>query len=204
MRVADKIMFVLLFLFLLGCSQQNVEEDFKNTEEVVYMAKALFIIAPENFKDEEYFTPKNVLEQNNIEVITASLKEEATSVAGERVKVDLLLDDADSNYDAIVFIGGGGASVFFDNAKAHSLAKEFFNSGKVTAAICIAPVTLANAGVLKGKKATVWNGDYVSKLESGGATYTGNNVEVDGNIVTANGPGAAEEFGNKLVEKIKG
>lgn len=199
-------LFILMLILLLGCSkEQTVKEQIieKQPKEVSYMAKALFIIAPENFKDEEYFTPKSILEGNNIEVVTASLEAEATSVAGKKQKVDVLLDQATTDYDAIVFIGGAGASVYFDNAKAHSLAKEFNSQGKIVAAICIAPVTLANSGVLQGKKATVWNGDYVSKLEAGGATYTGEDVTVDGNIITANGPGAAQEFGNKLVEKLK-
>ena len=165
------------------------------------MAKALFIIAPENFKDEEYFTPKNILEQNNIQVITASLQQEATSVAGKKQNIDILLDQATTEYDAIVFIGGGGASVYFDNTKAHSLAKQFYEQGKVTAAICIAPVTLANARILQGKKATVFSSEK-NNLEQKGAEYTGEPVTVDENIITANGPAAAEEFGNKIVEKL--
>lgn len=190
---------ILIFILLLGCAQEQAIE---KPKEVVYMSKALFVIAPTNFKDEEYFTPKEILEENNIEVITASLKSEAKSVTGKKTKVDILLDQATTDYDAIVFIGGPGASVYFDNTKAHSLAKQFNSKGKVVAAICIAPVTLANAGVLDGKKATVWNGEYIDKLESKGATYTGEDVTVDGNIITANGPGAAEEFGNEIVEKL--
>ncbi len=156
----------------------------------------------ENFKDEEYFTPKSILEGNNIEVVTASLESEATSVAGKKQKVDVLLDQATTDYDAIVFIGGAGASVYFDNPKAHSLAKQFNSQGKVVAAICIAPSTLANAGVLNEKKATVFSSEK-DNLEQKGATYTGEDVTVDGNIITANGPGAAQEFGNKIVEKLK-
>ncbi len=203
-------LFILLLILSVGCSKEQTkpinEEKIiteKQPEEVINMAKALFIVAPNNFKDEEYFTPKEVLEENGIKVVTCSLKPEAVSVKGKKAKVDVLLDKATSDYDAIVFIGGPGASIYFENAKAHGLAKEFNNKGKIVAAICIAPVTLANAGVLEGKEATVWNGDYVGNLEEKGATYTGEDVTVDGNIITANGPGAAEEFGNKLVEALK-
>ncbi len=166
------------------------------------MTKALFVIAPENFKDEEYFIPKKVLEENGVEVVTASLKSEATSVAGKKTKVDVLLDDATTDYDMIAFIGGGGSSVYFDNTKAHALAKEFNEQGKIVAAICIAPSTLANAGILKGKNATVFPSEK-DNLEQKGAAYTGDNVTVDGNIITSNGPHAAEEFGNKIVENLK-
>jgi len=202
-------LFVIILIFLPGCLKEQKEyiEEKQIIEEkpmeVVDMAKALFIVAPNNFKDEEYFTPKEVLEENSIKVVTCSLKPEAVSINGKKVKADVLLDKATSDYDAIVFIGGAGASIYFDNTKAHNLAKEFYKKGKIVAAICIAPVTLANAGVLEGKRATVWNGDYVSKLEDKGATYTGEDVTVDGNIITANGPGAAEEFGNAIVEKLQ-
>lgn len=197
--------FLLILILLLGCSKEQpiVEEQIIEEEpkEVVPMAKALLVIAPNNFKDEEYFTPKSILEKNNIEVVTSSLEDEATSVNGKKQKVDVLLDQATTDYDAIVFIGGPGASVYFDNTKAHELAKEFYNQGKIVAAICIAPSTLANAGVLEGKKATVFPSEK-DNLEAKGAAYTGEPVTVDGNIITGNGPGAAEEFANKIAEKL--
>ncbi|MEK7136703.1 MAG: DJ-1/PfpI family protein, partial [Patescibacteria group bacterium] len=75
-------------------------------------------------------------------------------------------------------------------------------------AICIAPTILARAGVLRGKKATVWDPSTGSGqvalptpsqvLRECGAQYTGEAVTVDGKIVTANGPAAAEEFGRRL------
>ena len=73
---------------------------------------------------------------------------------------------------------------------------------KIIAAICIAPVTLANAGILNGKKATVFPSGK-NDLIRNGAKYTGDSVTVDGNIITANGPMAAEAFGKKIVEMLK-
>ena len=73
-------------------------------------------------------------------------------------------------------------------------------------AICIAPVTLANSGVLKGKKGTVWTNEeskIEQKLIDKGVNYTGKTVEIDGNIITANGPEAAEEFGKAIVNALK-
>jgi protease I len=59
---------------------------------------------------------------------------------------------------------------------------------------------LAKARVLEGRKATVWDsgGEQAALLEKYGAEYTGDTVTVDGLIVTANGPAAAEEFGRTL------
>jgi len=164
--------------------------------------KALFIIAPANFKDEEYYIPKEILENNNIEVITASLKSEAISVKGRTQRVDLLLDSATADYDAIVFIGGQGAKFYFNNKKAHELAYDFYKQNKIVAAICIAPVILAKAKVLTGKKSTVFPSGK-DELTENGAYYIPKSVVIDGNIITADGPDAAGEFGEKLAEMLE-
>jgi protease I len=42
----------------------------------------------------------------------------------------------------------------------------------------------------------------VKKIESKGAKYTGKSVEVDGNVITANGPTAAREFGRAIAKAL--
>ncbi len=157
------------------------------------------IIAPQDFKDEEYYTPKKIFEVNKIEVISCSLVSNATSVTGKSQKIDILLSKVYAeDYDAVVFVGGPGASIYFNDKKSHEIAK----NAKVLCAICIAPSTLANAGVLKGKKATCWPSES-KNLERNGGIYTGEDVVVDGNIITANGPAAARQFGEAIVKKLK-
>ncbi|MBC7348303.1 MAG: DJ-1/PfpI family protein, partial [Clostridia bacterium] len=74
---------------------------------------------------------------------------------------------------------------------------EAAEQGKVLGAICLAPVTLANAGVLAGRKATVFSPE-AKRLEAAGAKYTGAGVEIDGRIVTASGPENAKDFGEAI------
>ena len=69
--------------------------------------------------------------------------------------------------------------------------------GKVVSAICLAPVILANAGVLKGRKATV-SGQEAKAIEAKGAVYTQPGVTVDGNIVTGNAPKSSKLFGETI------
>lgn len=168
--------------------------------------RVLMIIAPENFRDEELFYPKEELERAGVGVTVASSRTgEAKGKLGARVKPDLKLDQVKAgDYDAVIFVGGSGSEVYFNDRQALSIAGEAFKKGKKICAICIASVILANAGVLKGKRATVWNGEYIEKIESKGATYTGKPVEVDGNVITANGPAAAREFGRTIAKAIKG
>jgi protease I len=168
------------------------------------MKRVVFITAPEIFRDEEYYKPKKILEKAGIEVTTASLKlGEQTGRFGYKTVSTLLISDINSdNFDAIVYVGGGGASVFFENKYALRLANEFFEHNKPVAAICIAGVILANAGVLKGKKATVYIDGKESLLKNG-ATYTGFSLELDGNIITANGPDSAEDFGKAILKVLQ-
>lgn len=163
--------------------------------------KVLMIIAPVDFKDEEYFVPKEAFEKRGMAVTTASLAPEATGVSGVKVNTDMLLKDATTDYDAIVFVGGPGAGVYFEDKTAHSLAKKAFDEGKVVAAICIAPSTLANAGILEGKKATVFPSEK-GNLEAKGATCTGDPVTKDGKVITGKDPSAAQEFAEEIIAAL--
>jgi len=104
-------------------------------------------------------------------------------------------------YDAVIFVGGAGAQEYWESARAHEIARATLERGKVLGAICIAPVTLANAGVLEGRKATVWPSE-APRLKAQGAEYTGRSVEVDDRIVTADGPESAEEFGRAILAAL--
>ena len=167
-------------------------------------AKVLFIVAPSMFRDEEYEIPRSILEGMGCSVTVASATPEiAEGAYGLRVKPDLTLDKAHgSDFDAVVFVGGGGAKRYFKYAEAHRLAREAVNSGRVVGAICIAPGILAEAGVLQGKKCTAYS-SVKGLLQKKGATYTGEDVVVDGKIVTANGPQSARAFGNAVAALLK-
>jgi len=189
-----KVIFLLFVLVLVSsCSL-----------EVLKMGKdVVMVVAPDNFRDEELFDTKQVLEEGGANVKIASMGTgKATGMLGGEIDVDLdyseiVVDD----YDAVIFIGGGGAAIYFNDEKALSLAKEAYEKEKVVGAICIAPSILANAGILEGKKATAYTSE-VGNLRVKGAEYTGGDVVVDGKIVTADGPSAATKFGEKILETL--
>ena len=166
--------------------------------------RVLIVIASSQFRDEEYQKPRQILETAGTKVTVASSSlSEAVGMLGLKVKPDILLKDARmEQYDAVVFVGGMGATEYWDNPTAHAVAKQAYQSGKLTSAICLAPMTLANAGLLKGKKATIWK-DAVEDFKTKGVVYTGKPVEQDGKIITGSGPDAAEAFGKALVEALK-
>ncbi len=173
--------------------------------------KILMVIAPEKFRDEELFVPKKHFEGRGIEVTIASTKTgECSGMMGKTATADLTLNAVKvGDYDAIVFVGGAGTPIIRKEKKALDIAQEAAAKGKVLGAICWATTTLAKAGVLEGKRATVWVGDDAEfgmktseYLEKQGATYSDEGFVVDGKIVTADGPGNAENFARAIEELI--
>lgn len=168
------------------------------------MPKVLMIVAQDGYQPHEYGVPRRIFADNNCEVkVAAKEKKTARDKVGGSIEPDLALNEVDaSKFDAVVFVGGPGAAQYFNDQQALVLAKTAYDQGKVIAAICIGPSILANAGILTGKKATVFPSE-AENLKAKGANVTGHPVETDGKIVTANGPDAAEEFGEKIVELVQ-
>jgi protease I len=170
--------------------------------------KIAMIIAFRDFRDAEYFIPKEIFEKAGAKITTVSTKlGTAIGADGGDTEVDLLLENLNPvDFDAIVFIGGPGCLEHLDNENSYKVARETVEQNKVLGSICVSPVILAKAGVLKGKKATVWSSSMdrgpVKILKENGAIYEDKDVVQDGKIITGNGPEAAQEFAEKLVEVL--
>ncbi len=197
-----KLIILLLILFTTTTISEAIikGKKIKHKEQ----NKILMIIAHNNFRDEEYFVPKKIFTEKWYKVITASSSlKYAKGMLGGKVKPDILINDVKvKEYCAIVFVGGSGSTEYWNSKIAHKIAREAVAQKKVLGAICLAPGTLAIAGVLKNRKATV----YVSAkrvLKEKGAIYIDKNVVVDDLIVTANGPSAAKKFAKKILKLLK-
>jgi protease I len=170
------------------------------------MKKVALIIAYRDFQDKEYSDTREVLENGGMEVKTAaSQKGTAEGAVGLKVAVDLPAAEVNpADFDAVVFIGGGGALDYLDNEISYHLAEETIKQNKILAAICISPVILAKAGALKNKKATAWwnplDKEPIKILKENGAEFIDKKVVADGKIITANGPAAAKEFGESILK----
>ena len=167
--------------------------------------RVLMVVASNGYRDEEYEQPRAALEAEGAKVTVASsgLKK-AKGMLGGSCQPDVLLKDVKpADYDCVIFVGGTGATEYWNDPKAHEVAKQTASAGKITAAICIAPVTLANAGLLSGKRCTVYSSE-IEQVRAKGGHCTTMAVERDGNIITGSGPTAARDFAKKLVEALSG
>ncbi len=165
------------------------------------------VVANEGYRDEEYDVPLKLLKNAGFTVSTIA-KNLGTAVGklGGTCEINLTLQELNmEEYQALVFIGGPGATIYQDDERVHELIKQTKTANKLLAAICIAPTILAKAGALRGKKATVWNGDTTQGplLESCGAEYLNEPVVIDENLITANGPEAANQFAKAIIKHLK-
>ena len=165
--------------------------------------RAAFIIASANFRDEELFATKLVLDSAQVQTVVAStrtgiIRGELGGIAEARILVSQLRVD---DYDAIIFVSGSGAAEYAANRDALNIARETVRKGKVLAAIGLAPTILANAGVLTGVRATSYLSER-QRLMQAGALYTGLPVERERLIITASGPTASAQFGRAIADAL--
>lgn len=168
--------------------------------------KVLIAIAPVKFRDEEFAEPKAALDKAGIGYDIASTKRGiCTGMLGAKVTASMSFEEIDpKKYDGLLIVGGGGAQEYlWEDDVLVEMAKFFRESGKPVAAICLAPVVFANAGILKGKKATYFNSPKsFFEMKKGGAVLVDKPVVNDDRIITANGPGAAKEFADTFVRVL--
>jgi protease I len=162
------------------------------------------VIVPDNdFQQLEYSAVWTALGDAGYSAEIANA-EGVDSVSGDvHVRADLKIADAQAtDYVGVVIIGGPGAADLFDNEPLQALVTDAAAAGDMVAAICLAPVVLARAGVLDGKQATVW-ADKKGELEDAGCAVQDEAVVVDGRIITGNGPDAAGEFAEAVVKALR-
>ncbi len=169
--------------------------------------KAVLIIATDNFRDDELYETKRMLDTAGVQTtIAASRQGIARGMLGNMAQPEVSLNRLRvDDYDAVVFVGGPGAAEYFDNPVALNIARDAASKRKILAAISIAPTILANANVLTGIRATAFLSER-QRLQQAGAIYTGNPVERDKYIITGAGgsPRASLDFGRAITDALSG
>ena len=164
---------------------------------------ALFI---ENGSEElELIAPLDVMRRANLEVdlISANNEDFITSSHNVKILADKKIDEVNNilDYDAIVIPGGmPGSTLLRDNKKIIEFYQTMYNSGKLVAAICAAPIVLSASGITVDKEVTSYPG---FDKEINCKTYNSEKaVVVDKNVITAQGPAVAILFGYEIVNYL--
>lgn len=170
--------------------------------------KVLMAIPHTQFRDEEFFEPKKILESEGAAVTVASTAVRMChGTNGGTVQSTVTIADSKAEeYDALVICGGPSVpDLFWNDKKLGELAAAMAAAGKVVAAISLSTVVLAKAKLLAGKQATVYFlPQAIQELKAGGATYVMEPLVVQEKLILAEGPTESARFGQAISAALAG
>jgi protease I len=122
---------------------------------------------------------------------------------GDRFDVEVTVAEADpSDYDGLVLPGGVANPDFLRaDEQAVAFTRAFFEAGKPVGAICHAPWTLVEAGVVKGRTLTSWP-SLKTDIRNAGGNWVDEEVHVDNGLVSSRKPDDLDAFDAKIVEEF--
>ena len=166
----------------------------------------VYILLAEGFEEAEALVPADLLRRAGVQVsLTGVSGQTVVGAHGISVNCDLMVDQVKRDDMELLVLPGGlpGVTNIGANEAAVELIHFAADSGCYLAAICAAPsLLLGPMGILNGRKAVCYPG--MKDTMEGADTQEGRSVVVDGTVITGEGPGAAVDFGLKLVEVLKG
>lgn len=166
------------------------------------MKKVLVLLA-DGFEMVEALSVVDVCRRAKLTCDTCGVRgKEVVSSHGVTVIADRLFEEGDLlGYDALVIPGGmPGSTNLRDDVRVIELVKEYNGSGKIVAAVCAAPIVLAEANIISDKRVTSYPG---FEAQLGRCIYKEDEVVVvDENIITSRGAGTSLEFGLEIVRQL--
>ena len=167
--------------------------------------KKIAILAADMFEQVELVEPRKALEQAGASIDLISLEE--GEIQGfnhydraDTFKVDRTVEEAGAgDYDALMLPGGvGNPDTLRMDENAVSFVRDFFEQGKPVAAICHAPWTLVEAGVVRGRKLTSWP-SLQTDIRNAGGNWSDEEVIVDQGLVTSRKPDDIPAFNQEML-----
>jgi len=170
------------------------------------MSKVAVLLAS-GFEEIEALTVVDVLRRADVTCHMVSILDhtEVEGAHGISVLADKVFDEFMLDYDMIVLPGGmPGAANLKADERVLTLVQQFAQeSTKYIGAICAAPIVLAEAGIVAGKRLTSYPAsEYVELFTE--ANYLDELVVVDDNIITSRGPATSLLFAYTLVDVLGG
>jgi len=168
--------------------------------------KKIAILVADGFEQIELTAPREALEAEgaSTEIVSPSEMEVQGWNHDEKADVfavDMPLKRARSDdYDALLLPGGvKNPDQLRQLTRALEFVDGFFATGKPVAAICHAPWTLIDAGVVDGRMMTSWP-SLKTDLRNAGADWVDKEVVVDKGLVSSRKPADIPAFNKKMIE----
>jgi len=165
--------------------------------------QTVLVILGDGFEEIEAIAPIDILRRAGVQVVVASREPRLVVIGrnGISVAAEVALDDvAARDFDCIIVPGGPGTAEMREDERVHALLRRHDTAHKLIAAICAAPLVLADAGVLLGRRYT-GHASIAAELPD---LEPEQPVIVDDNVLTSRGAGTAVTFALALVERLCG
>lgn len=163
------------------------------------------ILAADMFEQVEMTEPRKALQQAGAQTVLISLKDGEVQGAkhydkADRFPVDMTIDKANADqFDALMLPGGvANPDQLRGNKKAVQFVKDFFDAGKPVAAICHAPWTLVEAGVVRGRRMTSWP-TLQTDIRNAGGNWVDEVSVTDQNLTTSRKPDDIPKFNEAML-----
>jgi protease I len=170
--------------------------------------RVAFLVANEGVEEVELTRPWEAIEQAGGEPELVAPESGQVQAFNHLDKADTFdattaVSDADpADYDALVLPGGvANPDILRTVPAAVEFARAFFEAGKPVAAICHAPWTLVEAGVVQGRTLTSWP-SLKTDIRNAGGEWVDEQVHVDSGLVTSRKPDDLDAFCAKAIEEI--
>ena len=172
--------------------------------------KKIAFLAAKGFEESELLEPWKAVKGAGAEVELVSLEEgeivalnEQDLKPGASMKVDRTVEEARADdYDGLVLPGGvmNPDKLRLDENAVH-FVRSFFEQGKPVGAICHAPWTLVEAGVVRDRTLTSWP-SLRTDIRNAGGSWVDEEVHVDAGLVTSRKPDDLPAFCAKVIEEL--
>ncbi len=169
------------------------------------MTKSICILLADGFEESEAIVPADLLKRLGVNITFASITDnkEVRGTHGFKFLSDTTINNISTDdFDALMLPGGlPGTTNLRDSQKVISLVQQADLKEKIISAICAAPIVLKDAGVADNKRITGYPDCEQFSLKHK-FSFTGNNVEVDGKIITAKAMGKAHLFAFAIAKAL--
>lgn len=176
--------------------------------------RVLVIIPEEKFNNTEFNTVIKYLRLNQFkyDIASSSGKIATGYIAKEfdnkpmMIRPDLSISEIKVEmYNCIIIIGGSGNKKYlWNNLELHDVIQQAYKNDIILGAICLAPISLVNSGIIKSSSITAYKTRETQRIiQTSGNYYSEVGVCVNGRIITANGPKSSKKFIEAIISQLK-